>query len=171
MKTILELIDDQYPRTEITHTRMIARGVVINELNQIALTKILDDDKFGHRDYYELPGGGVASGESLEQAFKREMEEELGYSVDIVDEIGEVSDYYNLIQRHNRNSYYLAKTKQYVGQRLEPKELSRIEKIVWLPIDDAIALYEKMDSFMLSGLVRRRELPILLLARQMLQRG
>lgn len=169
MKTILELIDDQYPPSKITHTRLIARGVVINDLNQVALTKILDDDKFGHRDYYELPGGGVLGDESLEQAFKREMEEELGYSVDIIAEIGEVSDYYNLIQRHNRNCYYLAKTNQYVGQRLEPKEISRIEKIVWLPIDDAISLYEKMDSLMLSGLVRRRELPILLLARQMLK--
>ncbi|HOJ44954.1 MAG TPA: NUDIX hydrolase [Bacilli bacterium] len=171
MKTILELIDDQYPLDAITHTRLISRGVLINDKHEVALTKILDDDKFGHRDYYELPGGGVTDGEHPEQALIRELEEEVGYTSLIVDEIGEVSDYYNLIGRHNRNFYYLARVLTYVGQRLEDKEIGRIEKIVWVPIDEAIALYEKMDTKMISGLVRRRELPILLLAREMLTKG
>lgn len=171
MKTILELIDDQYPLEEITHTRLISRGVLINDKREVALTKILDDDKFGHRDYYELPGGGVAEGEHPEQALIRELEEEVGYTSSIIAEIGEVSDYYNLIGRHNRNYYYLARALTYVGQRLEDKEIGRIEKILWVPIDEAIALYEQMEPTMISGLVRRRELPILLLARQMVNQG
>jgi len=171
MKTILQLVDDQYPQGQITHTRLISRGVLFNDKQEIALTKILEDDKFGHRDYYELPGGGLAVGEDPRQALMRELEEEVGYSCKIIAEIGEVSDYYNLIGRHNRNFYYLAQAINYVGQRLEEKEISRIEKIVWVPLETAIALYEQMAPTLISGLVRRRELPILLLVRQMLNQG
>ncbi len=171
MNLILKLIDDQYPKAPITHTRLIARGVVINDNGEVALTKLLFDDIFGHRDYYELPGGGLNVDETPAQALMREMEEELGFAVEIISEIGEVSDYYNLIGRHNRNFFFLAKTIKYVGQRLEPREITRIEKVVWLPFDDAIESYEKLNDIMISGLVKRRELPILKLAKQMLIEG
>jgi 8-oxo-dGTP pyrophosphatase MutT (NUDIX family) len=170
MKLLYTLKDEAYPFTFIDHTRACARGVVIDENGNIALTKLLFTDIFGHRDYYELPGGGVREDETIEQAFLREMEEETGYAVSILDEIGEVSDYYNLIHRHNRNYYYLAHTINYVGQRLEPKEIDRIEQLLWVPIDKAISLFESMNDASISGLVKRRELPILKLAKELMHR-
>jgi 8-oxo-dGTP pyrophosphatase MutT (NUDIX family) len=170
MKLLYELQDDQYPYEYIDHTRPCARGVIVNEKGEIALNKLNFTDIFGLRDYYELPGGGVNMGEDTRDAFLRESEEEVGYRVAILDEIGEVSDYYNLIHRHNRNYYFLARAETYVGQRLEDKEIKFIEKLVWLPIEDAIARYEAMSDTMISGLVKRRELPILHLARELLKK-
>ena len=34
-------------------------------------------------DFYEVPGGGIQAGESLEEAVRREVREETGYSVDV----------------------------------------------------------------------------------------
>jgi 8-oxo-dGTP pyrophosphatase MutT (NUDIX family) len=168
MKFLYELIDDQYAFDYIDHTRPCARGVVINDRGEIALNKLNFTDIFGHRDYYELPGGGINQGEDTVSAFLREIEEEVGYQVEVIKEIGEVSDYYNLIHRHNRNFYFLARTRAYVGQRLEEKETKFIEKLVWLPIEEAIARYEAMADTLISGLVKRRELPILRLAKELL---
>ena len=40
---------------------------------------------------------------------KRELKEELGADVEVVCKIGVVSDYYNLIHRHNINNYFLCR--------------------------------------------------------------
>ena len=171
MKLLLELTDDQYSFDYIDHTRPCARGVVINDEGHVALTKLYFTDIFGLRDYYELPGGGINKDESVEAAFLREMEEELGYRVKILAELGEISDYYNLIHRHNRNFYFMARTESYVGQRLEEKEIAWIERLSFVSIDEAIRLYEAMDDKMISGLVKRRELPILRLAQAWLEQN
>lgn len=168
MNIILELTDQEYPLEYIDHTRRISRGVVINEKNEIALNKLYFLDIFGQRDYYELPGGGIKDGESPGEAFRREIIEEVGYDTDTVRELGIVHDYYNLIHRENYNHYFLARTTDYLGQRLEEKERLYIERLVWVSIDEAIEIYTNMKDHKISGLVKRRELPILLLAKEYL---
>lgn len=163
----LKLKDDQYPVEGIYHQRRIVRAVVFNEKNEIALTKLYATDKFGLRDYYELPGGGVQTGEDLETALKREMMEELGYDVEQITPIGLVQDYYNLINRENFNYFFLARTHHFVGQHLEEKEKQLIEKIVWVPLEEAITLYQNMQNVLVGKLVKQRELPILKIASQM----
>lgn len=168
MEFINHLQDDQWPFNGITHVREIVRAVVLDENNQVALTKLFGDDIFGHRDYYELPGGGIQPGESKMQALRREMAEELGYQVALIGEIGEVDDYYNLICRENHNYFYILRRKAYVGQHLEPFEQTMIEKIVYVSLAEAIHLYEAMSDSGVSALVKHRELPILLRAQEIL---
>lgn len=168
MKIILELKDEEYPLEFIDHQRHIARGVVINELGEVALNKIYNLDKFGQRDYYELPGGGINEGETPEEAFKREILEEVGYTTEIIYPFGIVHDYYNLIHRENYNYYFLAKALVNQGQHLEEKETHYIEKLVWVPLEEAIQYFLNMKDDRISGLVKRRELPILVLAKQYL---
>jgi len=170
MKTILHLKDDQYPYTYIDQVREISRAVVFNDKGEIALTKLLADDKFGHRDYYELPGGGVQAGETYEHAVLREIEEEIGFAGEIVAEIGRVVDFYNLIHRENHNHYFLVKAHEFVGTRMEEKERHLIEKIVWVDIMEAKRLFFSMNDLMLSGLVKRRESPILDIAAKLLEK-
>ena len=168
MKTILKLIDNEYPFTYIDHTRKVARAILVNEKKEVALNKLHGFDAFGSRNYYETPGGGFKKYETSKQAVKREVLEETGYEIEIISPIGIVDDYYNLIHRHNRNFYFLCKTKKYVGKHLEEYESSMIEKLVWVDIDEAIKLYENMDVSPVARLVINRELPILKKAKEML---
>lgn len=60
------------------HIRISARGIIINN-NKILL------NKFGHGEYYNIPGGGVEPGETVKQAVVREIFEESGLNVTVGD--------------------------------------------------------------------------------------
>ena len=169
MRQILHLQDNQYEYTYIDHVRVIARAVLLNEKNEVALNKLLGDDMFGHRDYYETPGGGKKVNETIRQACLRELEEETGYEVEIIKELGMVNDYYNLIHRNNKNYFYLCKTKRFVGKHLENYEKTVIQEVVWVGIDKAIELYENMGGSGVAILVKNRELPILKKVKKILE--
>lgn len=169
MGKVFKFIDDQYMFKGISHTREIVRAILLDENDNVCLEYLLDDDGFGPRDYYETPGGGIKPNESHEQAIKREIEEEVGYKCEIISYLGEVDDYYNLINRHNHNYYYLVRRLEKVGQHLEEDEKIRINKIIWVNIDEAIHLYETMQNVLVGRLVKQRELPILKLAKMSLQ--
>ena len=110
MKVINKLKDNEYPYIKTTHERIVVRGVVLNELNQVALVNVVrNDDAFGPGNYYETPGGGKKDNESLLEGVIREVEEEIGYKTSFIQEIGIVEDYYNPIYRKNINHYYLLK--------------------------------------------------------------
>ena len=165
MDLLYKLIDDQYPLTTITHKRKCARAIILNEKNEVCLLHVYGDDDFGHRDYYETPGGGVKDNESEEEAVIREALEETGTICEIIDELGIVDDYYNLIHRNNLNYYYLLRVKEYSHTEYEDYEKKIIDKIIWTNIDNAIKMVEETSSDKISLLVKRRELPIYRLVR------
>ncbi len=168
----LHLKDDQYPFTGVTHIRDVSRAIVLDENGCVALHVVERDDIFCNQRYLETPGGGVDEGETFEEALCRECREELGYEIEIVCFLGEVDDYYNLIGRENHNRYYLAKRKGYVGLNRVSEGDQYIKQTIYLPIDEAIAAYQSQDPTLVSGLVRQRELPILLAAKEeMAKRG
>lgn len=169
MKLINDLKDDQYEFKGVKEVREIVRAILLDENDNVCLEYIYDDDMFGHRDYYETPGGGIKSGETHIEALKREIEEEVGYHIEVLGEIGEVKDYYNLIYRRNHNYFYLVRRLDKCEQHLEPDEKQRIKKIIWVNIDDAISLYENMQNELVGKLVKQRELPILKLVKSTLQ--
>ena len=105
----LHLQDTQWPLTYIDHDRNIVRAIVIDEKQNFYFVRAKRNDDFGEATLIETSGGGVEADENLEEALKRELKEELGANVEIIDRIGVVDDYYNLIHRHNINNYYLCK--------------------------------------------------------------
>ena len=171
MRIVNELFDTEYAFHGFTHTREIVRGVILNEKNEVCLEYIYDDDMFGHRDYYETPGGGKKDKETIAQACLREVQEETGYESTILKELGLVVDYYNLIHRKNRNYYFLTKATHYVGKHLDNYEKTMLEKVIWVSIDEAIRLYENMGGSGVAIIVRNRELPILKKVKKLLERG
>ncbi len=60
-------------------------GAVIFERNQILLLKRLKEPEVG---YWSIPGGAIEFGETIEEAVKRELQEELAAEVDIVTLLG-----------------------------------------------------------------------------------
>ena len=170
MSKLFKFKDDQYMFKGVTHTREIARAILIDENNNVCLEKLKDDDGFGPRDYYETPGGGIKKGESHIDALHREIEEEVGYKCEVLEHIADVEDYYNLIYRKNINHFYLVRRKEKASQHLEEDEKIRIEKIIWVPIDEAVRLYENMQNVLVGKIVKQRELPILKLAKEMLKK-
>ena len=171
MKLLMTLRDDQYTFCGVDHVRDVVRAIVVDEEGKIALHKLYATDMFGFRDYYETPGGGRKEGETLREALERELIEELGVKVKIVAEIGEIIDCYNLIKRENHNYFYLAEVVGYTEKHLEEKEKSLIEKTIWVGIDEAISLYNNMQNVLVGKLVKQRELPILKLAKEMLNKS
>ena len=55
-----------------------------------------------NKEHYALPGGRVQIGENSEDAIKREMREELGKNVEILDYIGTIENFFEMgnIQYH-----------------------------------------------------------------------
>lgn len=160
MKILLSLSDREYPAKPIKEIREISRALVSDGHGHFAIHHIVRDDVFGHCDYYETPGGGIDQGESPETAVARECQEELGYRVRILAEIGFVDDFYNLIGRENHNHYYLCLRE---GEPSEKHFVSSgdhlIKETLWLTLEEIVALYEKAPNEGLASLVKARELP------------
>ena len=152
--------DDQYPRKGKAHSREISRAIVMRPDGLFAIHLIRRNDAFGDWSYFETPGGGVDDGESPEQAVVRECEEELGYQVEIIQELGTIKDEYALIGRTNINHYYLCKTREFVGKHLVSDGDTLIAETLYLPIKEIIQKYEALPNEKIPLLLKRRELPI-----------
>ena len=165
----LELRDNEWPFTYTDHDRQIARAIVFDDEGWLYFTRATRDDHFGKATLIETSGGGVEKGEDLLSAIHRELREELGAEVGVVAKIGVVSDYYNLIHRHNLNHYYLCRATSFGEKHLMPDEIERFHlSTLRLTFDEAEAEYERRACTPIGRLIANRELPALKRAREIL---
>lgn len=165
----LQLQDDEWPLTYIDHDRKIVRAIVIDDQENYYFVRAKRDDEFGKATLIETSGGGVEAGEDLETALKREFKEELGAEVEIIHKIGVVSDYYNLIHRHNINNYYLCKVKSFGNKHLTEQEIDDFHlSTLKMSYEQAIAEYEKCAETKVGKLIAARELPVLKYAKKLI---
>lgn len=165
MKLLASFDDTEYKFTKISKTRLSCRAVVLNEKGEVALTHLLADDKFGHRDYYELPGGGKKLEETPLVGAMREAKEELGVETTLLSPIGVIHDFYNLIEQENFSYYYMLKVTKIGDSHFEERESHLIDKIVWVPLSEAVEIFNKqLNQKGVGLLVGRREYPIITLA-------
>jgi 8-oxo-dGTP pyrophosphatase MutT (NUDIX family) len=166
----LELQDTEWKFEYVDHDRQIARAIVFDESGYFYFVRAVRDDDFGKATLIETSGGGVEPGEELTQAIKRELKEELGVEVDIICKIGVVSDYYNLIHRHNINNYFLCKVSSLGEKHLTKDEIESFHlSTLKITFEEAVKEYEKCSNSKLGRLVANRELPVLRRAKQMLE--
>lgn len=168
----ISLIDNEYPFTYIDHTRVVVRALL--EVNEkiFLFHHLLADDIFGHRDYYESVGGGVKIKESLETALKRECLEETGYEIEIVQKIGEVIDYYNLIHQKNINHYFYVKgLKKVQESHICSKGDKLIASTESFSLKEAKSLYLAKANEPLARLVANREVPMIEELERLLKSG
>lgn len=167
----LELEDTSWPFTYTDHDRMIVRGVVYDDEGNFYFVRADRDDDFGRAVTIETAGGGVEKDENLEEAIRRELLEELGAEVDVICKIGVVSDYYNLIHRHNINNYYLCKVRSFSERMLTEDEMNKFHlSTLKLNFDEAVEEYKRCSTSRLGNLLYNREMPILLEAKRVIER-
>lgn len=165
----LELQDREWPFTYTDHDRMIARAIVFDEAGDLYFVRAIRNDAFGPATLIETSGGGVEAGEDLVSAIRRELKEELGAEVDVLSKIGVVSDYYNLIHRHNINHYFLCKIKSFGDRHLTKDEIEQFHlSTLKLSYEDAVREYETRTDSRIGRLIAQRELPVLRRAKELL---
>lgn len=165
----LELKDEEWPFEYTDHDRMIVRAIVVDDEGYFYFVRADRDDDFGRAVIIETAGGGVEVGEDLDEAIKRELNEELGAQVEVICKIGVVSDYYNLIHRHNINNFYLCRAVSFGEKMLTDDEINYFHlSTLKLTYDEAIQEYAKNRESMLGRIVANRELPILIRAKEIL---
>ena len=166
---LLNLEDNEWPLTGIDHDRMIARAIVVDDDGYFYFVRADRDDDFGKATLIETAGGGVEAGEDLNAAIKRELKEELGVNVEVICKIGVVSDYYNLIHRHNINNYFLCKAVSFGDKHLTKDEIEDFHlSTLKLKYEEALAEYEKCRCTGLGRLIANREVPVLKRAKELL---
>ena len=169
-KLQLALQDTQWPFEYTDHDREIVRAIVFDDSGIFHFVRADRDDIFGKAIVIETAGGGVEPGEDLHSAIARELKEELGVTVDVLGEIGTVSDYYNLIHRHNINHYFLCRVTAEGETSLTPDEIETFHlSTLKLPYDEAVKEYELRSHTRLGKLIADRELPVLRQAKRMLE--
>ena len=171
MELKLELEDNEWPFEYTDHDRLIARAIVFDGEGFFYFVWAERDDDFGRATLIETAGGGVESGEDLEEAVRREVKEELGAEAEVICGIGTVSDYYNLIHRHNLNHYFLCRARSFGDRHLTPDEIESFHlSTLRLTFEEAEAEYEKRRETRLGRLVAARELPVLRRAKELIGR-
>ena len=159
---VLELRDDQWPDLGADHDRQIVRAIVTDGAGLFWFVRVERNDDFGPATLIETSGGGVEPGESLTAAIRRELREELGAEVEVLRKLAVVSDYYNLIRRHNINHYFLCRVLAFGEKHLTPDERDCFHlSTLRLSYREALREYELRSVTPLGRLIAARELPVL----------
>jgi len=123
------------------NVRQAVRAVLFNDNDKVALMHI------AKYDVYKLPGGGVDEGESLDEAFTREMLEETGCEAKKTDTIGitiEKRDQWKMFQISH---CFIAKAKKVKRLELTDEEKESGFSLHWVEsIDKALELVSKNKS-------------------------
>ena len=167
----ISLTDGEWPYEYTDHDRQVVRAIVVDEDDNFYFVRADRDDDFGKAVFIETSGGGVENGEELETAILRELKEELGVEAEILCKIGVVSDYYNLIHRHNINNYYLCRAVSFGEKSLTEDEENAFHlSTLKMSFDEAVEEYEKCRNSRLGRIIYNREMPILLHAKDILEK-
>lgn len=132
----LEVIEFNNPRIRIG-----ARGIVLNEKNEIAILNK------ANKNEYKLVGGGIEDNEDPKIAFEREVLEEAGCKV-------EVDDFLGIIREEKSQGNFIQTSYVYVAHVIEDtkhlnltqKEIDEGAKLIWLNLDDTIQIIKDCED-------------------------
>ena len=125
-----KIIDMENPRL-----RLGARGIVIRDDGKIAIFNK------SNKNEYKLPGGGLEGEEKPEEAFKREVLEETGCEVEIIETLGTTEEYKSLNNFKQISYVYVGKVQKDTNKlNLTEKEKDEGAKLLWETPEKALEL-------------------------------
>ena len=149
--------DDIYEFQGITKKRQTIRVILVNDKKEIHLLYIEGRDNFGNRKHYETPGGGVEENETLIEAIKREMKEEIGYTVKNIKSIGKIDIQYNLLKRIDEGNFFYAELDEYVENALNEDEKLLFKDIKKINIKDIDREYQTFKVENVGKMIHKRD--------------
>ena len=94
-----------------------------------------------NKNEYKLPGGGIENDESLEETFKREIKEETGCVVKIVERLGKIEEEKRKDNFKQTSYVYVAKVVRNTKKlNLTEKEKDEGGKLIWVTLDEGLKL-------------------------------
>ncbi|MFA6739618.1 MAG: NUDIX hydrolase [Bacilli bacterium] len=164
MRVLGEFPDIVYPKKPILYTRHTTRGLVRNQAGAIAIIHIIGEDQFGKRDHYEFPGGGINEGESAEDGLIREIQEELGLTIEDIRPLGLMKYSYHLLQREEEAIYFTARVKGQSSLGRTEEESRLFAEIEWRKPRELYELLSYRSVENVGKLIHARECCALLAA-------
>ena len=139
MNLICKITDENIGEKTITmkdsKLRLGARGIVIRNDGKIAVFNK------SNKNEYKLPGGGLEGNENPEDAFKREVLEETGCEVEIVDFLGTTEEYKSLNNFKQISYIFVGKVLKDTNHlSVTKKEKDEGAKLLWKTPEEALKL-------------------------------
>ena len=159
--------DDIYPFLGINKKRKTVRAILTNKDKQVALLHIVGRDNFGNRDHFETPGGGIEENEDLITALRREILEEIGYTIKNIKEIGQIDIQYNLLNRIDEGYFFYAEIFEFVGQYLNEYEKEIFKEIRWINLKEINEIYINKNVENVGKIIHKRDYIIISKAKEL----
>ncbi len=132
-------------------------GIIIHN-NKILVHKNIN------KDHYCIPGGRIEIGENSEKTIKREMQEELGKEIEVIDYISTIENFFEMNNKKYHEFYLLYKIEfkneedkkiDYTMKNVEGKEYLQYE---WIDLDK-IEEYNILPKC-LKGILKENKSPV-----------
>lgn len=123
--------------------RIASRGIVIRDDGKIAIFNK------SNKNEYKLPGGGTENNETAEETFKREVLEETGCKVEIIELLGITEEYKGKSNFKQISNVFLGKVIEDIKKlNITQKEKDEGAKLLWETPEKALELitncYDKL---------------------------
>lgn len=139
-------IGEKYNELVEPKVRIGARGIIRRNDGKIAIFNK------SNKNEYKLPGGGIEENEKPEEAFKREVLEETGCKVEIIEKLGTTEEYKTLDNFKQISYVFVGKVLEDTKQlNVTQKEKDEGAKLVWKTPKNALkVITESYDKLVAS---------------------